>query len=411
MKRILIISASVCIALTFAACGAGENTESYIDPVFGEIDLPLTQAQCKTREVGGPKSCADAGYWKKLAHKTCTKAGLTVSKGALGSSCGKGQYQSVKFTCCANAETPEKPTVIPGKPIKPQSKCIARKLGEPNNKKSCRPAGYWKKLASKQCSAKGGKTTKFALGQSCGKGNYTTAKFLCCKIAEKPSTPVKPVKPVLENENNNSEENSTNVTPQPELKCKVAELGDAQDKGSCAPVSYYKGTAIETCANAGGKVTAMKFGTKCKKGGFLNAKYICCKKALVITDSNEDNSDENITEEPVEPQMKCFADSVGEYNNKKSCKPAAFYKGFAYKTCIKAGGQITKFSLGQKCGEGMHTQAKFQCCKKAQMNKPTTKPGVKPAPSKTDKEVDAKPTKKKPTTSSKDVKPAPSKKG
>ena len=68
-------------------------------PVDDSVD-EISDAQCATGSYGGGKMCIANHVLKAIAHKMCASKGLELEDAALGTSCGKGASNGVKFECC-----------------------------------------------------------------------------------------------------------------------------------------------------------------------------------------------------------------------------------------------------------------------------------------------------------------------
>jgi hypothetical protein len=191
----------------------------------------------------------------------------------------------------------------------------------------------------------GGHITAAKLGQSCKKGGFTGAKFQCCKSPA-----------IVEPEVVDPEPS------EPAQKCFVDSIG-TNTQYACYKAEFLKASVYKTCAAAGAQLESAKLGQPCKKNGYTGVKFQCCKSAPVIEDDSDvsDNDLVSVDTSDDGPAQKCYTNVVGE----DLCLDAKNLKHWVSKECHSAGGDVTGFSLGQKCkgnnGYG-YEGAKFSCC-------------------------------------------------
>lgn len=130
--------------------------------------------------------CLSEEDWNRAAVAHCAGKPARVGRFAVGESCGRGVYSSAEFTCCVDpgagadpARDPQRdPTVDTRDPQRdpPAPLCRVGEIGS----RTCERAEALEQHASRLCGAAGYAVTRFAAGDPCREGGYTSAKFECC---------------------------------------------------------------------------------------------------------------------------------------------------------------------------------------------------------------------------------------
>ena len=346
-------------------CCKKPQTSDVPTPIKPQIVEPAPEYKCYTDTVGSPKQCFDGAHLKTWASKECNANGGNVTKVSAGAEC-KGGYHSVKFECCVAPQKPEPTKPQPTKPtpsdkpvdVQPASKCYTSFLGD--DEKVCLEPGQFKLWATKVCANDGGDVTQLSLGQSCGKGRHSLAKFECCKTANDDSTSTP-----------DSIDGPTDITQdEQEQKCFTDVVGS---KKQCLSPAQLKAMAYKTCAIAGAELDQASLGQACK-GGYHAVKVRCCKSA-----ADDNNSDDTV--DPIKPQKPTTNDAkptdisdtdnaddaasqciTAHYGGGKMCMDNATLKAIAYKMCAVKGLELDNASLGNSCGKNASTGVKVSCC-------------------------------------------------
>jgi hypothetical protein len=120
---------------------------------------------------------------------------------------------------------------------------------------------------------------------------------------------------------------------------------------SCKPADTWKRYASDTCASRGLDLEELALGAACA-GGFVEAKYACCKSAPKPLPPKP-------APVPVPAPIACFGDAQG---GPTSCKPVAVWKQYADDACRAKGAQVTAIDYADECAKGSFRWTKYECC-------------------------------------------------
>jgi hypothetical protein len=117
---------------------------------------------------------------------------------------------------------------------------------------------------------------------------------------------------------------------------------------SCKPIDTWKAYADQACESRGLGLGDFAVGAACD-GGFVEAKYACCKQAPqpIPIDPGGD------------PVAACFGDAQG---GPTSCKPAEEWTRFASELCTRKGSAIAHIAFAEECAPGSFRWTKYECC-------------------------------------------------
>ena len=331
-------------------------------PVKPEIVEPAPAYKCYTDTVGSPKQCFDGAHLKTWASKECNANGGKITQMSAGEEC-KGGFHAVKFECCAAPQVSEPVEPSPeDQPVveEPAAKCYTDFLGD--EEKVCLQPSEYKLWAKKVCGNNGGNVTQLSLGNKCGKGGHSLAKYECCAI---PQEDLEPTPEIIDETINSDEE-------EPAQKCFTDIVGS---KKQCLSPAQLKAMAYKTCAIAGAELDQASMGQACK-GGFHAVKVRCCKTAVDLSDSaaSDDSKPQKPTTDDSKPQKPTpmnddeYSDAseaqciTGHYGGGKMCIDNAELKAIAYKMCAVKGLELDNASLGASCGKNASNGVKVSCC-------------------------------------------------
>ncbi len=141
------------------------------------------------------------------------------------------------------------------------------------------------------------------------------------------------------------------VPPAPPRRCLDTVL--AGDETTCRSVGEWKDFAWQQC-----RMQGLELGDYSAGGGDCGpdrtrmVKYTCCTSQITMPPPPPPPL-------PPEPQA-CTSGSAGD---ETTCRSQSDWKLFAYETCLKQGGQLNDYAVGDDCGNGNSRRVKYVCCR------------------------------------------------